>query len=42
MDKSNRIKENEAVVDGVDKVNIADKIKAKMENVRDNVRIPTR
>ena len=42
VDKSNRIKENEAVVDGVDKVNIADKIKAKMENVRDNVRIPTR
>jgi len=42
VEKSNKNKENEAVVDGVDKVNIADKIKAKMENVRDNVRIPTR
>jgi len=42
LDKSMKNKDNEAVVDGVDKVNIADKIKAKMENVRDNVRIPTR
>merc|ERR1711982_195787 len=31
-----------AVVDGGDKVNIADKIKAKLETARDNVRIPTR
>lgn len=42
VDKTNRIKDNEAVVDGVDKVNIADKIKAKIVDVRDNVRIPTR
>jgi len=42
VEKSNKVKDNEAVVDGADKVNIADKIKAKMENVRDNVRIPTR
>lgn len=41
-ERSNKIKDGEAVADGVDKVNIADKIKAKMENVRDNVRIPTR
>jgi len=42
IDKTNRMKDNEAVVDGVDKVNIADKIKAKIVDVRDNVRIPTR
>jgi len=42
MDRANRVKDNEAVVDGGDKVNIADKIKAKLETARDNVRIPTR
>ena len=41
-ERTNKIKDGEAVADGVDKVNIAEKIKAKMENVRDNVRIPTR
>jgi len=40
--ESDKLKVKETDTDNLDKVNIADKIKAKMENVRDNVRIPTR
>ena len=36
------IKEGQDNIDGADKVKIAEKLKAKMENVRDNVRIPIR
>ena len=40
--ESDKLKVKETDTDNLDKVNIADKIEAKMENVRDNVRIPTR
>ena len=41
MNKLN-MKEGQDNPDGIDKVNMADKLKAKIENVRDNVRIPIR
>lgn len=36
------MKDGQDIMDGVDKVNIAEKLKDKMENVRDKVRIPIR